>query len=111
MTMNYSDNLISCRRVGRGKSRIVHRGVNSVNVGQTLNISNLISITPSSYAAMDEWGYRYLTPTDTGGPQKAYVHNFGSINSSGLFTAAAAGIGLVWAENDDIVEYFTIKVV
>ena len=98
MTFDYTDKIAICRRVGRGKTRFVHYNPHTLQVNGTLDISNLITITPTEYSAEDNLSY--VSPTT----EKA------AVDSNGIVSGISAGVSIVKASNDEIDEIFIVNI-
>ena len=109
VNMDYTNKLILCRRVGRGKSRIIHYTRATLNIGETLDISSLLSIVPTSYSTRDNESLTYRNE-DGGGAGVVFGSTLATISDAGVVTAVASGLLTAVAENDDCIETFNIKI-
>lgn len=109
VTIAYTDKVITCRRVGRGKSRIIHYSTNTLNVGETLDISSLVSIVPTSYSIRDNFSLQYRNEAG-GGTGVTFNGTHASVTNAGVVSAVSEGYVVAVAENDDTIETFNIKI-
>lgn len=109
ITIDYVNKTIKCRRVGRGKSRIIHYEAIEMAVGGTLDISSDIEIVPTSYSVRDNLDIKYRNAAG-GGPSLTYGASIASISNAGVVTAISSGLLTAVAENDECIETFNIKI-
>jgi hypothetical protein len=105
-TIDYTNKLIVCRRIGRGKSRIIHYTPYSINVSENLDISNLVTIVPTSYSIRDNM--HVVTMRSSG--EQVFFNSNATISKAGVVTGVAVGYVTAVAENDDFIETFNIKI-
>ena len=106
---DFGNKKICCRRIGRGKSRIVHYSPYTLSINDTLDISSLLEIVPTNYSIRDNFSFQYRNATG-GGTGVTFNSTLASISSNGVVTAVASGIITAVAENDNCIETFNIKI-
>lgn len=86
MSVGYGSNRIDCARVGRGKSRIVHSGINNVSINASITLT--ASIDNADWVSDNE---------------SANVSN-------GIVSGVSAGSAIIKASNDKTEEFWYITV-